>query len=223
MQPTCGWKANQRGVVRLSLLLETLVVAAIGMGLALAANSLSPRGLSLTRNYFPGGHAATLAAPSGTNDAAHAASAGAPGPQAVLAAQLRQEGLGLADSNEVVRLFHDPRTQQGQVIFIDARDDEHYTQGHIPGAYQLDYYHPGTYLATVLPMCQIAQQIVVYCNGGDCEDSKHTAVFLRDAGVPGTKLLVYAGGIGEWTTNGLPVETGARNSGVLLEGKPANP
>jgi hypothetical protein len=32
-------------------------------------------------------------------------------------------------------------------------DDEHYRAGHIPGAFQLDHYHPENYLAAVLP-CQ---------------------------------------------------------------------
>jgi len=195
------------------------MVAVVGAGLAFAANSLSPRGLSLSRNYFPGGHATGSAMGIPLNAAAGQTNP-VTGPSfEALAAQLRQEGLGLADSNEVSRLFHDPRMQQGLVMFIDARDDEHYKNGHIPGAYQLDFYHPGPYLGTVLPMCQVAEQIVVYCNGGDCEDSRHTALFLRDAGIPGTKLLVYAGGIGEWVANGMPVETGERNSGVLVEKK----
>jgi hypothetical protein len=34
-------------------------------------------------------------------------------------------------------------------------------------------------------------------------------------GIPNQKLFVFGGGIAEWTTNGLPVETGARNNGNL--------
>ena len=40
---------------------------------------------------------------------------------------------------------------------------------------------------------------------------------LRDAGVPRASLFVYVGGITEWKSNGLPVETGARRSGQLLQ------
>ncbi|HWH72296.1 MAG TPA: rhodanese-like domain-containing protein, partial [Candidatus Sulfotelmatobacter sp.] len=57
--------------------------------------------------------------------------------------------------------------------------------------------------------------IVVYCNGGNCEDSELAATMLRDAGIPKDKLLVYGGGMTEWTTNGLPVELGQRKSGNL--------
>jgi rhodanese-related sulfurtransferase len=65
-------------------------------------------------------------------------------------------------------------------------------------------------------VCQTAERMVVYCNGGDCEDSLFTAVTLKNAGIPGTNLWIYPGGLGEWSTNGLPVETGARKSGERL-------
>ena len=91
----------------------------------------------------------------------------------------------------------------------------HYQQGHIPGAYEFDPYRPEKYFGDVLPVCQKAEQIVVYCNGGDCDDSESAALLLRDVGIPNQKLFVYGGGMAEWITNSLPVETGARNSGNL--------
>ena len=144
-----------------------------------------------------------------------------------LAAQFRSEGLQLADSSLVATLFADPKKAQDLVVFIDARDDDHYQSGHIPGAYQLDHYHPENYLATVLPVCQSAEKIVVYCKGGSCEDSEQTAIFLRDAGVAREKLFVYAGGFDEWTANHQVIETGSRNSGQVqpakrTDGQPAN-
>jgi len=132
----------------------------------------------------------------------------------------QQRGLQLLARNEVVTLFRDPRYQQGLVVFVDARNDQHYQEGHIPGARQFDHYRAENYFATVLPACLPAQQVVVYCTGGNCEDSEFAAAILRDAGVPAANLFVYAGGITEWTTNGLPVETGARGSGQLLPSRP---
>jgi rhodanese-related sulfurtransferase len=61
---------------------------------------------------------------------------------------------------------------------------------------------------------------VVYCNGGECEDSEFAAIMLRDAGVPREMLFVFAGGIVEWKAAGLPVETGPRGSGQLLQRPP---
>jgi len=141
-----------------------------------------------------------------------------------LEAQLRAEGLNLADSNLVARLFHDPRVQQDLVIFVDARNNEEFQQGHIPGAFLFNHYHPETYLPTVWPACQAAQQIVVYCNGGNCDESILAARILKDLPqIGGEKLFVYAGGITEWTTNGWPVEIGERKSGNLREPGKAPP
>lgn len=203
-----------------SVLFESLLIAAVGSALAFAANALSPRGLALARNYFPGdrsrsamgsasNHLASITTP--TNS-------GASHPD-LLVEQVRAEGLRLVDGSQMALLFHDPRCDQGLVVFVDARNDDHYREGHVPAAYQLDHFYPERYLATTLPVCQTAEQILVYCNGGTCDDSLQTAIFLRDAGIPRERLFIYAGGMTEWSAKGLPVETGARKSGSFLPGK----
>ena len=203
------------------LLLEVFLVGLIGLVLALAANALSPRGLELSRNYFPASKGPSNNAPltvagnsnttstTGTNAQAAASLADK------VAERLAQKGLASANADQVHQLFLDPRYQQSLVAIIDARDDAHYQQGHIPGAWQLDYYRYQSYLPAVLPACMMAQEIVVYCNGGDCEDSEFTALLLRDAQIPLAKIRVYVGGIAEWRAKGWPVETGARNSGQI--------
>jgi len=198
------------------LLLESLLVAGVGLAVALVANALSPQGLKLSFNYFPLDQPADASPPPLTNTAASSpASAQAPSSRELLAAQVQQLGIHLADSNQVVRWFHDPRCEQDLVVFIDARADQEYQQGHIPGAYQLDYYHWDKYLPTLLPRCAAAEQIIVYCNGGACEDSLLAAKLLCSANVPGEKLYVYGGGITEWTGNRLPLERGLRGNGAL--------
>jgi rhodanese-related sulfurtransferase len=195
--------------------LEAVLIGAVGAVLAFAANAFSPRGLKLTRNYAPGVALAasrSLGNPIGTNGT----SAGR------IEAQLRAEGLQLVDSNQVAKLFTDPKREHELVIFVDARDDDHYQAGHVPGAYQLDHYHPENYLAAVLPACQLAEKIVVYCKGGSCEDSEQTAIFLRDANVPRDRLFVYAGGFDEWKANHMPVEVGHRNSGQFEQASPVS-
>lgn len=195
------------------VLLEGLIVGLLGAVLAFLANAISPRGLTLTRNYFPNDQRPLITPISGTNSAPGVSVTNPVSPLERLSARFRQEGLQLAESNQVTQLFHDPRYAQGLVVFVDARNDEHYHAAHIPGAYQLDHFHVQDYLATALPACQVAEQIIVYCNGGDCDDSENTALFLRDAGIDKSKLFVYAGGIAEWTTNRMPVESGSQNSG----------
>lgn len=177
-----------------------------GALLAFAANAVSNRGLSLGRNYFDTGIHSGGGVAQGTNATAQPGS-----PLEMLAAN----GIRLTDSNQVMASFREPRFEQGLVAFIDARKDDEYQSGHIPGAWQFDHIYPEKYMGAVLPACQVAQEIVVYCNGGNCEFSAFAAVFLVSAGVPKEKLSVYTGGIAEWTTNGMPVELGERKSGRL--------
>lgn len=196
----------------LAAIKESLALALAGIVFALVANALSPRGLSLARDYFPGAsrpvieRAAKIPAPTkgATLETTHDA----------LLTRLKEQGLQSAQSNQVMALFRDPRYEQELVIFVDARSPEEYEAGHIPGAYLFDRYHPEKYFAGLLPVCQTASEIVVYCGGGDCEDSEFTAITLKNAGIPSTNLLVYAGGFHEWTTNGGPIEAGERKSGT---------
>lgn len=190
-------------------------MAVIGAALAFAANALSPRGLTLTTNYFPWTKLAPPPPPpvAGTN-LTGATAANTNSPLELLSAQLRERGLQLADSNQVIRLFRDPRREVDGVIFIDARDDAQYQAGHIPGAFHFYHFHPENYVTNVDQVCLTAQQIVFYCNGGDCDESIQAAITLRDSiHIPKEKVFVYGGGITEWATNGLPIEVGARNSG----------
>ena len=203
-----------------AVLLEAVLVAALGLIFALTANALSPRGLRLATNYFPGGEKISTPLRPATNTAASPAGAVPVNPVEATLLRLQQRGLQVIAHSEVAELFRDPRYQQGLVVFLDARDDDHYQAGHIPGAWQFDHYHPERHLPAVLPACLMAQKVVVYCNGGACEDSEFAAVMLRDGGIRPDALFVYAGGVSEWKTNGLPVETGARQSGNLLPPKP---
>lgn len=203
-----------------AVLLEAVALAAAGFLLALAANALSPRGLRLGRNYFPGGGIVPPPPATNTNVATPGTTTNVPNATAAALARLAQRGLQAVSSNEVTVLFRDPRREQGLVLFVDARADSPYQAGHIPGAWQFDHYRAEQFLPAVLPACLTAQQIVIYCNGGACEDSEFAAITLRDAGVPAANLFVYVGGITEWRSTGLPVETGARLSGQWLNSKP---
>jgi rhodanese-related sulfurtransferase len=202
-----------------AVLLEALLVAVLGLALALAANAISSRGLRLSRNYFPGGERPSPVNP-GSNSVATVSNGVPANPLDAVRQRLEQHGLQLVRSNEVLALFRDPRYEPGLILFVDARDDEHYNAGHIPGAWQFHHYHPEKYLPDVLPVCLLAQQVVVYCGGGDCTDSEFAAIALRDAGVPREKLFVYAGGYNEWSKLDVQVESGARRSGQLRQAKP---
>jgi rhodanese-related sulfurtransferase len=202
-----------------TIVVEAAIVVIVGLGIALTANVLSPRGLALSRNYFPGGTNPVPAAPGPVPAPPVLAATNEPSASAQLSERLRGKGLQELQRSQAEILFHDPRDQDGRIVFVDARDEDHYQQGHIPGAYELDPYHPEKELGTVLPVCQAAEEVVVYCTGGECEDSDTAAILLRDGGVPGRKLFVYGGGFTEWAAAHLPVETGPGNSGMQNESK----
>ncbi len=196
-----------------AILREALLLAVVGVCLALLANWISPRGLSLARNYFP--EIKPVVSPATTNaaPARDVTNSTAPPQTESPEARIKASGLQVVDLNQVKQLLQDPGFTNGSIIVVDSRSDEDYQAGHIPGAYQLDYFHLEKYIAAVLPLCQTADKIVVYCAGGECDVSEMTAVTLRDSGVPAEKLFVYTGGMTEWETSGQPIETGARNSG----------
>jgi rhodanese-related sulfurtransferase len=199
---------SSRQATAKNIFVEVLVVAITGAVFAFAANQISSHGLVISRNYFPAKNNHMTSAATNTPTAALS-------PAQLLATQIKGNGFQLVDGDQAVKLFHDPRFKRNGIVFIDARDESHYQEGHIPGACEFDPYHPDKHLGTILPICRAAEQIVVYCNGGDCDDSETAAVLLRNVGVANQKLFIYAGGIAEWTNNSLPVETGARNSGNL--------
>lgn len=198
-----------------AVLLEAVIVVVAAAGFALAANTLSPKGLKLSRDYFPKNSVQVVLTEHVAQPAPiQAPSANEDSEAAQIDRRIKEKGLQPLDRAQTERLFHDPRYQQGLIVFVDARDEAHYAEGHIPGAYPLDRYHPDKYLAADLTPCQTADQVVVYCTGGECEDAEYTAIMLREAGIPNLKLFVYGGGFDDWSANHLPLEQGARDSGV---------
>lgn len=183
-------------------ILQGLVLVALGVGAGLVANATSPTGIALERNHF-----ARTAIPSDPTAAARPVGE---------APEVSPEGYRLLEHEAVLSLFQDPAYQQEQFIFIDARDDTHYAEAHIPGAFQLDHYRLERYIEDLLPRCHNAEKIVVYCNGGKCEDSKLAAADLIDQGIDPDKVFVYTGGVAEWRRDGLPFETGPRLSEKLI-------
>lgn len=175
-------------------------IAAIGALVALIANHFSPLGISLQRDYFPA-PASTRPTPVSEKTLLPVA----PPQSSASAARLARRGLTIATLAQVTALYRDPRFSAGQIIFIDARDDRHFQAGHIPGAIQLDHYRLDRHVAPVLAASSLAEQIVVYCNGGTCEDSELAAGDLLDLGVPAAKILVYVGGFEEWQRQRLPI------------------
>lgn len=92
----------------------------------------------------------------------------------------------------------------GAALFIDAREDWEYAEGHIRGAINLPYEQAITDPARLEKIDQGGKPIVTYCGGGSCEISISVAWELL--GVGKTHIAVYIGGFPEWAEAGYPVE-----------------
>jgi len=208
--------------------LEAVVIGVAALGVGLLTNSVNRDGLALDRDYFRTSEAAPAVAhapapapaptpphaaqPAPTPAAAPQAAASefADAEETATAARLRQAGLQPLTQAQALAAFQDPQYASGATIFVDARKDEEYIDGHVPGAWQLDHYHLERYIDTLLPVAHEALQVVVYCHGKDCNDSEQAALDLTGFGVDPAHVAVYVGGWTAWTAAGLPVEKGPR-------------
>jgi rhodanese-related sulfurtransferase len=203
-----GWWRNVPAMVG-----HGLLVALGGLLFAVVANQVSPRGLNLSRNYFPGATGTNQSAVRETTVITTNQS-----PAEVAAGQVKAAGLKLASEQQVITWLAEPGHQTQKIVFVDARNEDEYLKGHLPGALIFYPYEPEKYFPTVVPACQSADQIVVYCHGGDCDDSLSAANLLKQVGIAADKLWIYGGGMSEWETNGQPMEIGPQNSGQLKKG-----
>ncbi len=203
-----------------SMLLQVALLVAVASGIGLAANAVrgSKGHIDLGRNYFeklavtPHERievAASVPAEGGDTQVKTEAPPAA-AQEAASADVPPEHGLQVMTFDEAYATFTDPNHESGQWVFIDARDDEHYQEGHIPSACQLDHYRPDDYIDELRPIVQSVERIVLYCNGGNCEDSILAATYLiNNEGVPYELVYVYEGGFEEWKTKGGPISTGA--------------
>jgi rhodanese-related sulfurtransferase len=72
------------------------------------------------------------------------------------------------------------RSLTGAVMWLDARPDEDFAAGHIPGAKLLNAEHWDTLLPDVLNAWTPGQKLIVYCSRQNCDASHEVARRLRD-------------------------------------------
>jgi len=94
--------------------------------------------------------------------------------------------------------------------FLDARRTNVYEQGHIAGARPFSVWESDVdekVKAFFQEGRDQSQPVVVYCSGGDCEDSHTLAQKLYFVGFD--NVLVYKDGFPDWQKRNLPIHTGA--------------
>lgn len=96
------------------------------------------------------------------------------------------------------------------VVFIDARRSAAYREGHVRGARSIPVWESDAderVAAFVGEGHDPKAPIVVYCSGGDCEDSHELAQKLW--GVTFDNVSVYKDGFPDWEKRGWPVARGS--------------
>lgn len=156
---------------------EMVILVGISAILALGVNTLSPRGIALIGQWDTAVGVIT-ADPTG-------AAEGKP-PEIDSVAQVKE-------------IFN-----QGNVLFVDARSQENYEDGHIPGAISFPVGQFDDYIGSFLDQHAPDRLIVTYCSGRTCEDSHHLALLLSELGF--TNVRVFIDGFPGWEAEGYPIE-----------------
>jgi len=92
------------------------------------------------------------------------------------------------------------------VIVIDTRTEKQFSAACIPGAILFNPYRYEAYVDKILGPCLTAEKIILYCEGGACDDSELAATLLADMGIPKEKIAIFLEGFDGWKSAGLPTE-----------------
>lgn len=118
-------------------------------------------------------------------------------------------GYQLISTDEVADIVSDPNYDRYRFVIVDARSRSAYEAGHIGGAIRCYHYELDACLDNLLAFALGAEKVIVYCNGGDCEDSKFMCQELVDQGVPWSVIYLYADGWKDWVAQDMSYEEGA--------------
>ena len=101
---------------------------------------------------------------------------------------------------------------QAKVPFLDARRSGDYEQGHVAGAWCMPVWEADvdTRITVFEATAKLTSKdpIVLYCSGGDCEDSHMLAAKFLKLGY--RNLLIYRAGFPDWQEQGRPARQGAQ-------------
>ncbi len=156
---------------------EIIILLVVSAALAMLINFLSPRGIALVGQWDTSQGVIT-ASPSGTEE------------------EKPEEINSVARAKEIF--------DNGNVLFVDARSQDNYEDGHIPRAVSLPVGQFDGQIESFLNQHPPDALIVTYCSGRTCEDSHNLAQLLYDVGF--TNVRVFIDGFPGWKAEGYPIE-----------------
>lgn len=89
-------------------------------------------------------------------------------------------------------------------MFLDARPQSQYEEGHIRGALSLPWQDATTAFAEIAGQLEDQDSLITYCDGESCELSHDLALFLKDMGFADVRVLVNGWTV--WQDAGLPTQ-----------------
>jgi len=191
----------------LALLAAALVCAGLANGWATARRKLDWTGWTPPPAQAP----APLLPPA-------PAPAAPPAPEPVVAKAARaprKDALFAPSPGEVIRDITSAQAWEAfrlKFPFLDARRSSEFEDGHVAGAWSVPVWEADAaariteFEARANPAPEAP--MVLYCSGGDCEDSRLLAQKLVQLGY--RNLLIYRDGFPDWARQGRPRAKGAR-------------
>lgn len=92
----------------------------------------------------------------------------------------------------------------GEAVFVDARVEKDYKEGHIKNAVSLPAYQFEEYIYEFKNEYPPFIKIITYCSGRECDDSHVLAQCFLDEGY--TDVSVFIDGFSSWKEKNYPVE-----------------
>ncbi len=114
-------------------------------------------------------------------------------------AKALEAGIGIVDTEQTQQRLND-----GRAMILDARPEEEFREGRLPGAMSVPYNEIESAFEQVQLFFTPETEIITYCSGQACDDSFMLSRFLQEQGY--TNVFIYAGGFKAWEDADLPVE-----------------
>lgn len=159
------------------VLKEALKLLGVSLIMALLINYLSPSGIALQSLFDTSHLEGSLNAIGGEGEA-----------------------VPLIDELDAAKTIFD----EGKAIFIDARAQDIYDEGHIEGAESLPLEQFESRIAEFISRHPLSTPLITYCSGRTCRDSHELARLLLTVGYQDVRIFID--GYPAWQQKGYPSE-----------------
>jgi rhodanese-related sulfurtransferase len=96
--------------------------------------------------------------------------------------------------------------EKDAAIFLDARPQYQYAEGHIQGALCIPWQEVDRFFMEITSLLEPSRTIITYCDGETCDLSHELALFLKEMGFEDVRVLVNGWTV--WLQAGLPIQMG---------------